>query len=90
MPTIIAAVYLLFMLATGWRLYGMGWSRVRKVAAAMALVCPMPLLVLVPALAHPERPFADLLRMIGLTLLLCGALCLIGGISAAHLRARRR
>ena len=46
--------------------------------------------LLLPGLIHPERPFADLLRAIGLALLACGALCLAGGVSAAWLRARRR
>lgn len=78
------------MLAAGWRLFGLGWSRRIKIAAAVALVCPVPLLVLLPGLIHPERPFADLLRAIGLALLACGALSLAGGLSAAWLRARRR
>ena len=89
MAQIVAALYLLMMLFAGWRLFGMAWSRGRKVAAAIALVCPLPLILLLPPLIHPERPFADILRAIGLTLLLCGALCLLGGMSAAWLRARR-
>jgi hypothetical protein len=56
----------------------------------MAIVAPIPLLILLPALLHPERPFADLLRAIGLALLACGALSLLGGVSAAWLRARRK
>ncbi|MEG8223628.1 hypothetical protein OSJ57_23950 [Sphingomonas sp. HH69] len=90
MPQIFTALYLIAMLAAGWRLFGLGWSRGIKIAAAVALVCPVPLLVLLPGLIHPDRPFADLLRTIGLTLLLCGALCLGGGWSAAKMRARRR
>lgn len=90
MAQILTALYLLAMLAAGWRLFGLGWSLRVKIAAAVALVCPVPLLVLLPGLVHPERPFADLLRAIGLALLACGALCLAGGLSAAWLRARRR
>lgn len=90
MAKILTALYLVAMLAAGWRLFGLGWSPRIKIAAAVALVCPVPLLVLLPGLIHPERPFADLLRAIGLTLLACGALCLAGGLSAAWLRARRR
>ncbi|MBJ7443327.1 MAG: hypothetical protein JHD32_03230 [Sphingobium sp.] len=90
MAQILTALYLLAMLAAGWRLFGLAWSRRVKAAAAVALVCPVPLLVLLPGLIHPERPFADLLRAIGLALLACGALCLAGGVSAAWLRARRR
>jgi hypothetical protein len=90
MAQILTALYLLAMLAAGWRLFGLGWSHRIKAAAAVALVCPVPLLVLLPGLIHPERSFADLLRAIGLALLACGALCLAGGLSAAWLRARRR
>jgi hypothetical protein len=90
MAQILTALYLLAMLAAGWRLFGLGWSHRIKIGAAVALVCPVPLLVLLPGLIHPERPFADLLRAIGLALLACGALCLAGGLSAAWLRARRR
>lgn len=88
MPKLIAALYLLLMTAAGWRLYGMAWSRAIKGLAATLLVCPLPLLLLIPALLHPERPFADLLRAIGLTLLVCGTICLMGGVSAAWMRAR--
>jgi hypothetical protein len=31
-----------------------------------------------------------MLRMIGFVMMGCGALCLVGGLSAARLRARRR
>jgi hypothetical protein len=89
MPQILTALYLLMMLAAGWRLFGLPWSRPVKAAAAAALVCPIPLLVLLPGLLHPERPFADLLQKLGLTLLLCGALCMLGGLSAARMRTRR-
>lgn len=89
MAQILTALYLLAMLAAGWRLFGIGWSRGAKLSAAVALVCPVPLLLLIPALVHPERPLAGLMRMSGLTLLLCGALCMAGGVSAAWMRARR-
>ena len=90
MHQILTAAYLIAMLAAGWRLYGIGWSRLAKGAAALALLLPVPLLFLGPVLLHPERPFADMLRMIGLSLLLCGILCMGGGWSAARLRARRK
>ncbi|EXS68210.1 hypothetical protein [Sphingobium sp. Ant17] len=90
MPQILTALYLIAMLAAGWRLFGLGWSRGVKIATAVALILPFPLLMLLPALIEPARPFADLLRAMGLTLLLCGALCLGGGWSAAKMRARRR
>lgn len=89
MAKFLTALYLLSMLAAGWRLFGMGWSRPAKAAAAVLLITPLPLLLLIPALLHPERPFSDLLRMIGLVLMLCGTFCLLGGMSAAWLRARR-
>lgn len=90
MARIVTAVYLIFMLVAGWRLHGIGWPRRAKLWTAVALVLPIPLLLLLPALAHPERPFADMLRAIGIALLICGILCMAGGWSAARLRARRR
>jgi hypothetical protein len=90
MARIITAVYLIFMLVAGWRLHGVRWPVAGKVAAALALLLPIPLLLLIPALAHPERPFAEMLRAIGLALLVCGMLCMGGGWSAARLRARRK
>jgi hypothetical protein len=90
MAQIVTALYLLFMLVAGWRLFSIGWPRGAKLATALALILPVPLLVLVPALLHPERPFSDMLRSVGLALLVCGMLCMAGGWSAARLRARRR
>lgn len=90
MAKIVTAIYLLFMLVAGWRLFGIGWPVKAKLATAIALILPVPLLVLIPALAHPERPFAGLLQSVGIALLVCGILCMAGGWSAARLRARRR
>ncbi|MCI4588569.1 hypothetical protein MOK15_00405 [Sphingobium sp. BYY-5] len=90
MAQIITAIYLLLMLAAGWRLFGIGWPRGAKLAAAVALVCPIPLLLLIPALLHPERPFNDLLRNMGVALLVCGIICMAGGWSVARIRARRK
>ncbi|WP_066702666.1 hypothetical protein [Sphingobium amiense] len=90
MARIVTAVYLIFMLVAGWRLYAVRWTVAGKVGAALALLLPIPLLLLIPALTHPERPFADMLRMIGLALLVCGILCMGGGWSAARIRARRK
>lgn len=90
MAKILTALYLVMMLAAGWRLFGLGWSRGVKIVTAVAVLLPLPLLLILPALMQPQRPFADLLRAIGLALLVCGALCIAGGWSAAWLRARRR
>lgn len=90
MAQFLTALYLLMMLAAGWRLYGIGWSRPVKVMTAIALLLPLPLLLLIPALQNPEQPYAGMLRAIGLALMVCGALCLAGGLSAAWLRARRK
>lgn len=89
-PTILIAVYLLMMLAAGWRLFGIGWRRGVKFATAAALILPVPLLFLLPALRAPDRAFADLLMTFGLTLLGCGTACMAGGFGASWLRARRR
>jgi hypothetical protein len=89
MPKLLAALYLLLMVAAGWRLFGMAWSRGLKVAAAAGLVIPIPMLFLLPALMQPDRPFADLLRAIGIALMLGGAVSLLGGMAGAWLKARR-
>ncbi len=88
-PQIVLALYLLFLLAAGWRLWGIGWCAGVKIAVALALVLPMPLLFILPGLMR-QNDWSDLLIRFGLTLLLCGMLCLAGGFSAARLRARRR
>ncbi|MFZ2995290.1 hypothetical protein [Sphingobium sp.] len=89
MSNILIAVYLLIMLGAGWRLFGMAWSRGVKTAAGALLVCPLPMLFLLPALLHPDRPFADILLGLGLVLLLCGTLCLCAGMGVAWMRMRR-
>lgn len=89
MSQILVAFYLLLMLGAGWRLFGMSWSRVAKAGAGILLVCPLPMLFLLPALIHPERPLADILRGLGLAILACGTLCLLGGMAVAWVRARR-
>lgn len=89
MAHILIAVYLLIMLGAGWRLFSMRWSRGAKAAAGGMLVCPLPMLFLLPAMLHPDRPFADLLRGLGLVLLLCGTLCLCAGMGVAWMRMRR-
>jgi hypothetical protein len=86
---LLPAIYLLAMLAAGWRLFGIGWSRGLRAGAAVMLICPVPLLFLLPGLFRPDRPFADMLVRIGLALLVCGALCMGGGWTGAWLRARR-
>ncbi|HEX7874997.1 MAG TPA: hypothetical protein VF489_00275 [Sphingobium sp.] len=89
MPKILAALYLLLMVAAGWRLFTMPWSRGRKIGAAVALVMPIPMFFLLPALMHPDRPFADLLRAIGIALMGGGAVSMLGGAAAAWLRTRK-
>ena len=89
MPKLLAALYLLLMVAAGWRLFAMSWSRALKIAAAAGLVIPIPMLFLLPALMQPDRPFADLLRAIGIALMLGGAASLLGGMAGAWLRTRR-
>ncbi|MDI1294668.1 MAG: hypothetical protein PSY12_02060 [bacterium] len=90
MPKILLGVYLLFLVAAGWRLMRIAWSSRVKAATGIALVVPLPLLFLLPALFGRDRPFADVLLALGLTLLACGIACLLGGMGAAWLRARQR
>ena len=89
MPKLLASLYLLLMVAAGWRLFAMPWSRALKASAALALVIPIPMLFLLPALIQPDRPFADLLRAIGIALMLGGAVALLGGMAGAWLKARK-
>jgi len=89
MPKILAAFYLLLMVAAGWRLFTTAWSRGLKISAAVALVIPIPMLFLLPALMDPARPFADLLRAIGFALMGGGAVSLLGGMAGAWLKARK-
>ena len=89
MPKFIAALYLLLMVAAGWRLFVIGWPRGWKVGAAVALVLPIPMFFLLPSLLHPDQPFADLLRAIGIALIIGGAVSLLGGVAGAWLKARK-
>ncbi|MEJ7933169.1 hypothetical protein WG907_02740 [Sphingobium sp. AN558] len=87
-PKLVLGLYLLFLLAAGWRLGSIGWTIRVKLATALALAVPVPLLFIIPALMR-DSAWSDLLIRFGLTLLVCGVLCLAGGFSAARLRARR-
>lgn len=89
MPKILAALYLLLMVAAGWRLFSMPWGRGLKAVAAVGLVLPIPMFFLLPSLMHPDRPFADLLRAIGIALMAGGAAALLGGMTGAWLKARK-
>jgi hypothetical protein len=88
-PQILLGAYLLFLVAAGWRLSIIGWSVRIKMAAALSLVLPMPLLFIIPGATRHDA-WSDVLIQLGLTLLICGIICLAGGFSAARLRARRR
>ncbi|MCP1468533.1 hypothetical protein J3E64_000200 [Sphingobium sp. OAS761] len=89
-PQILLCAYLLFLVAAGWRLWLVGWTKGVKWLVAVTLVLPMPLMFLIPAMMHRGSPWSDVLRGIGLTLLVCGIVSLAGGFSAARLRSRRR
>ncbi|WP_298398535.1 hypothetical protein [Sphingobium sp.] len=88
-PQIVLGAYLLFLVAAGWRLFTVPWSPRIRAVTALALVLPMPLLFILPG-AMRRDVWSDLLIQLGLTLLVCGIICLAGGFSAARLRARRR
>lgn len=87
-PKLVLGLYLLFLLAAGWRLGRIGWATRLKVATALALALPVPLLFIIPALMR-RGAWSGLLIQFGSTVLICGILCLAGGFSAARLRARR-
>lgn len=89
-PLILLAVYLLAMMGAGWRLFAMPWARGVKVAAAIALVCPVPLLFILPGLMQQGEGFSDILVKLGATLMACGALCFGSGFGFAWYRARGR
>jgi hypothetical protein len=88
-PQILLGAYLLFLVAAGWRLSTIGWTVRIKMAVMLSLVLPMPLLFIIPGVMRHDG-WSDLLIQLGLTLLVCGIICLAGGFSAARLRARRR
>ena len=90
LPLILLALYLLAMMGAGWRLFAMPWPRGVKLAAAIALVCPVPLLFILPGIMQHGEGFADILVTLGLTLLACGALCFGSGMGIAWYRARGR
>lgn len=90
LPLLLLALYLLAMMGAGWRLFAMPWRRGVKLAAAIALVCPAPLLFILPGLTHRGEGFNDLLVTLGVTLLACGALCFGSGMGIAWYRARGR
>lgn len=88
-PQILLGAYLLFLLAAGWRLWTVGWTARGKLATAMALTLPMPLLFIIQGVTRGDV-WSNMLIQMGLTLLVCGVICLAGGFSAARLRARRK
>lgn len=88
-PQLALGAYLLFLLASGWRLWAIGWSPRIKMLTAVALILPLPLLFIIPGMMRHDG-WSDILIQLGMTLLICGLLCLAGGFSAARLRARRR
>ncbi|MDX3909748.1 MAG: hypothetical protein QHC67_08000 [Sphingobium sp.] len=90
LTSILPYAYLLALVAAGWRLFVVRWSRTLKIASGIVIVTVTPLLVLVPALLHPERPFAGLLLATGIGMLAAGAACLLGGMAGAWLRQRAR
>lgn len=89
LPQILLGAYLLFLVAAGWRLWSVGWTVPVKVLTALALVLPMPLLFILRGVTRTDV-WSDVLIQMGLTLLLCGIVCVAGGLSAARLRARRK
>ena len=89
LPQILLGAYLLFLLAAGWRLSVIGWSVPVKAGVALSLVLPVPLLFIIPGMTR-LNDLSGVLIQLGLTLLICGVICLAGGFSAARLRARRR
>lgn len=90
LSAILPYLYLGMMVAAGWRLFVVRWSRALKIASGIVLVTITPLLFIIPPLLHPERPFAGLLLATGIGMLAAGAACLLGGMAAAWLRHRSR
>ncbi|AUW60325.1 hypothetical protein C1T17_14280 [Sphingobium sp. SCG-1] len=90
MSSILPYLYLGMMVAAGWRLFIVRWSRALKIASGVVLVTVAPLLFIIPPLLHPERPFAGLLLATGIGMLAAGATCLLGGMAGAWLRQRSR
>jgi hypothetical protein len=90
LTSILPYAYLLAMVIAGWRLFVVRWSRALKIASGIVIATVTPLLLIIPSLIHPERPFAGLLLATGIGMLAAGAACLLGGMAGAWLRQRRR
>jgi len=90
LTSILPYIYMLALVIAGWRLFVVRWSRALKIASGIVIVTVTPLLLLVPSLLHPERPFAGLLLATGIGMLVAGAGCLLGGMAGAWLRQRGR
>lgn len=90
LSAILPYLYLGLMVAAGWRLFVVRWSRALKIASGIVLVTVAPLLFIIPPMLHPERPFAGLLLATGIGMLAAGAACLLGGMAGAWLRQRSR
>jgi hypothetical protein len=87
---IIPWLYMAAYLVIGWRLYVIRWHLGFKIASGAAMVLAPPLLFMLPALRNPKGNFSDLLMATGVGMLVMGALCLLGGAVASHLRERSR
>jgi hypothetical protein len=87
---ILSLAYLLALVVVGWRLATLRWPLRLRVLAGLVLVLLTPALFLVPALLHPERPFADLQRAVGIGMLAAGAVALLCGATAGRLVRKRR
>ncbi|WP_070150969.1 hypothetical protein [Sphingobium phenoxybenzoativorans] len=87
---VIPWLYMAAFIIIGWRLYVIRWHGGLKIVSGVAMVLAPPLLLVLPALRNPAGNFADLLMATGIGMLVMGALCLLGGAVAAHLRNRSR
>jgi hypothetical protein len=89
-PKLILAAYLLFLMAAGWRLFSIEWSRPLKWATGLSLVVPLPALIALPGLFRSSGVIRDFEIGVGATFLTCGVLSLLAGLALGWLRARRK
>lgn len=89
LPSILIGLYLLLLVVAGWWLVVGGRPSLMKAGAIVILACSLPAVMILPALARPDRGFADLAKALGLLLLAGGGASFLLGAGAGWLWRRR-
>lgn len=86
---ILSVLYLLALVALGWRLVRIGWPVWIRLGSAIVLVLLTPALFLIPAVRRPDGPFSDLLLATGIGMVAAGLIATLLGAAIALLWRRR-